>query len=152
MMINSHQDTAPDREGSVPEQKKRIGRYQIERVLGTGSMGAVYLARDEMLDRPVAVKVPKFPEGSGEEVIKRFYREARSAAAISHPNICAIYDVGEDEGTHYIAMQYVEGHSLADYVGSRRQPQDEVARVVRKIAQAMHEAHGYDLVHRDLKP
>ena len=152
LIINSEKDTAQERGGSVPVEKKRIGRYRIERVLGTGAMGAVYLARDETLDRPVAVKVPRFPDGSGEQVVKRFYREARSAAAITHPNICAIYDVGEDEGTHYIAMQYVEGHSLADYVDSHRQPQEQVALVVRKIAVAMHEAHGYNLVHRDLKP
>ena len=148
----SEKDTAREQEGSVPVTKTKIGRYQIEKVLGTGAMGAVYLARDEMLDRRVAIKVPKFPAGAGEEVIQRFYREARSAAAITHPNICAIYDVGEDEGTHYIAMQYVEGHSLADYVDSHRQPQQQVAVVVRKIALAMHEAHSYKLVHRDLKP
>ena len=149
---SSGKDTAREQEGCVPVTVKKIGRYQIEWVLGIGAMGAVYLARDETLDRLVAIKIPKFPRGSGDEVIQRFYREARSAAAITHPNICAIYDVGEDDGTHYIAMQYVEGHSLADYVNSYRQPQEQVAIVVRKIALAMHEAHRYQLVHRDLKP
>lgn len=149
---SSGKDTAREQEGSVPVTKQKIGRYQIEKVLGIGAMGAVYLARDETLDRLVAIKIPKFPEGAGDEVIQRFYREARSAAAITHPNICAIYDIGEDEGTHYIAMQYVEGHSLADYVVSHRQPQQQVALVVRKIALAMEEAHSYKLVHRDLKP
>ena len=149
---SSGKDTAREKEGSEPVAKQKIGRYQIEKVLGTGAMGAVYLARDETLDRPVAIKVPKFPDGAGEEVIQRFYREARSAAAITHPNICAIYDIGEDEGTYFIAMQYVEGHSLADYVESYRQPQQQVAIVVRKIALAMHEAHRHKLVHRDLKP
>ena len=149
---SSGKDTAREQEGSVPVTKQKIGRYQIEKVLGIGAMGAVYLARDETLDRLVAIKIPKFPQGAGDEVIQRFYREARSAAAITHPNICAIYDIGEDEGTHYIAMQYVEGHSLADYVVSHRQPQQQVALVVRKIALAMEEAHSYKLVHRDLKP
>ena len=149
---SSGKDTAREKEGSEPVAKQTIGRYQIEKVLGTGAMGAVYLARDETLDRPVAIKVPKFPDGAGEEVVQRFYREARSAAAITHPNICAIYDIGEDEGTYFIAMQYVEGHSLADYVESYRQPQQQVAIVVRKIALAMHEAHRHKLVHRDLKP
>ena len=152
MAGGSGKDTAREREGSEPVAKQKIGRYQIEKVLGTGAMGAVYLAHDETLDRPVAIKVPKFPDGAGEEVIQRFYREARSAAAITHPNICAIYDIGEDEGTYFIAMQYVEGHSLADYVESYRQPQQEVAIVVRKIALAMYEAHRHKLVHRDLKP
>ena len=149
---SSGKDTAREKEGSEPVAKQKIGRYQIEKVLGTGAMGAVYLAQDETLDRPVAIKVPKFPDGAGEEVIQRFYREARSAAAITHSNICAIYDIGEDDGTYFIAMQYVEGHSLADYVESYRQPQQQVAIVVRKIALAMHEAHRHKLVHRDLKP
>ncbi|MBC19964.1 MAG: hypothetical protein CMJ74_06855 [Planctomycetaceae bacterium] len=152
MAGNSGKDTAREQEGSEPVAREKIGRYQIEKVLGTGAMGAVYLARDETLDRRVAIKIPKFPEGAGDEVIQRFYREARSAAAITHPNICAIYDIGEEDGTYFIAMQYVEGHSLSDYVESHRQPQQQVAIVVRKIALAMHEAHLHKLVHRDLKP
>jgi serine/threonine protein kinase len=151
--VGGGRDTAGDAQNPAEDLNKSFGRYRIERTLGAGAMGAVYLAYDGTLERQVALKIPKFPAGSGDEVIKRFYREARSAAAISHPNICGIYDVGEFEGTHYIAMQYVEGHSLADYVDSQRQqPQDQVAMVVRKVAVAMHEAHSHNLVHRDLKP
>lgn len=151
--VGGGRDTAGDAQNSAEDLKKSFGRYRIERTLGAGAMGAVYLAYDETLERQVALKIPKFPAGAGDEVVKRFYREARSAAAISHPNICGIYDVGEFEGTHYIAMQYVEGHSLADYVDSQRQqPQDQIAMVVRKVAVAMHEAHSHNLVHRDLKP
>jgi len=151
--VTDSRDTTRDKKIPAGALTKSFGRYQILETLGTGAMGAVYLAHDETLDREVAIKVPKFLAGSEDTVVKRFYREARSAAVLSHPNICAIYDVGEIGGTYYIAMQYVAGHSLADYVDSaRRQPQDQVAIVARKIALAMHEAHSLDLVHRDLKP
>lgn len=151
--VTDSRDTTRDKKIPAGALEKSFGRYQILETLGTGAMGAVYLAHDETLDREVAIKVPKFLAGSEDKLVKRFYREARSAAVLSHPNICAIYDVGEIGGTHYIAMQYVAGHSLADYVDSaRRQPQDQVAIVARKIALAMHEAHSLDLVHRDLKP
>ena len=151
--VTDSRDTTRDKKIPAGALTKSFGRYQILETLGTGAMGAVYLAHDETLDREVAIKVPKFLAGSEDTVVKRFYREARSAAVLSHPNICAIYDVGEIGGTYYIAMQYVAGHSLADYVDSaRRQPQDQVTIVARKIALAMHEAHSLDLVHRDLKP
>ena len=80
---NLGKDTVREQEGNEPVTRQKIGRYRIQKVLGIGAMGAVYLARDETLDRPVAIKIPKFPAGAGEEVIQRFYREARSAAAIS---------------------------------------------------------------------
>src|SRR5262249_14282282 len=87
----------PDRPlGSLPE---RFGRYRIERKLGKGGMGSVYLAHDTQLDRPVALKVPNFA-GDEPEVLARFYREARAAALLRHPNLCPVYDVGEIDGVH----------------------------------------------------
>jgi len=146
-------DIAGEQKPAAESLQQSFGRYRMLKILGIGAMGAVYLAHDETLDREVALKIPKFSADSNDSVVKRFFREARSAAVLTHPNICAIYDVGEIDGKYYIAMQYVAGHSLADYVDSaRRQPQDQVAIVIRKIALAMHEAHSHDLVHRDLKP
>ena len=151
--MGGNQDAAREQEPAADSLHQSLGRYRMLKILGVGAMGAVYLAHDEILDREVALKIPKFSADANDSVVKRFFREARTAAVLTHPNICAIYDVGEIDGRYYIAMQYVAGHSLADYVDSaRRQPQDQVALVIRKIALAMHEAHSHGLVHRDLKP
>src|SRR6516162_2162386 len=92
----------------------QFGRYQIIRRLGQGGMGVVYLARDTQLDRQVALKVPNFTASADSGVLERFYREARAAAMLNHPNICPIYDVGEWQGTHYLTMAFIEGESLAE--------------------------------------
>lgn len=116
-------------------------------------MGAVYLAHDSQLQRKVAIKTPKFTEKSSPVLIQRFYREARSAATLQHPNICPVYDVGEIDGIHYISMAYIEGRPLSDSMRSREHPPiANVVRVIRKVAIALHEAHAQGLVHRDLKP
>src|SRR5262249_6931653 len=90
-----------DPDAPLPE---RFGRYRIVKKLGQGGMGAVYLAHDEQLDRPVALKVPRL--GGGSESVARFQREARSAATLTHPNLCPIYDVGEIDGRPYLTMAY----------------------------------------------
>ncbi len=134
----------------LPEQ---FGRYRIERKLGKGGMGAVYLAHDTQLDRKVALKVPHFRPGDGQTVLDRFYREARNAARIDHPNICQIYDVNCTDGVHHLTMAYVEGKTLADVVeGGRRLPPKKAAAVVRTLARVMDVAHKKGVVHRDLKP
>ena len=130
-----------------------LGRYEIKKLLGRGGMGAVYLAHDSQLDRDVALKVPKFDGQSNPKQIERFYREARSAANLSHPNLCQVFDVGEAEGKHYIAMAYIKGRPLSDYVRDGKQPATRVAAgIIRKVALAMHEAHDSGIIHRDLKP
>lgn len=143
-----------DRAGKQPDaMPEEFGRYRIERSLGEGGMGAVYLAHDSQLDRKVAIKTPKFARNSDPNLIRRFYREARSAATLQHPNICPVYDVGEIGGIHYISMAYIEGRPLSDLIKSNTfPPVASVLRVVRKIAIALHEAHGHGVVHRDLKP
>src|SRR5947209_1409397 len=93
----------------LPEQ---FGRYRIVRKLGEGGMGTVYLAEDTRLGRQVALKVPHFREEDGLQVIERFYREARVAAGIQHPNLCAVLDVDEVGGVHYLTMPYLEGTPL----------------------------------------
>jgi hypothetical protein len=140
----------PSAPPSLPEQ---FGRYRILKKLGQGGMGSVYLAHDSQLDRQVALKVPLFTAGGKPEVLERFYREARAAATLSHPNICPVHDVGTIDGTPYVTMAFIEGKSLAELIpGDKGLPQKEVAAVVRKLALAMQEAHARGIVHRDLKP
>jgi serine/threonine protein kinase len=129
-----------------------LGRYRIKKVLGSGSMGSVFLAHDPQLNREVALKVPRMEHDTAGELSQRLHREARAAATLSHPNICPIFDVTEEAGTCYIAMGYVAGKPLSAYLGKKAQPEREVAKVVRKIALALEEAHAQGIVHRDLKP
>src|SRR4051812_33605867 len=147
-------DSAPPRykRDSLADLPEQFGRYRILRKLGQGGMGAVYLAHDEQLDRPVALKVPRLGAGDSEGT-ERFKREARTAATLSHPNLCPIYDVGEVEGRPYLTMAYVEGRSLAELVrGGQPLPERPVADLVRKLALALEEAHKKGVIHRDLKP
>jgi serine/threonine protein kinase len=132
---------------------KQFGRYRILRQLGQGGMGSVYLAHDTQLDRPVALKVPRFAAEAGSDAFERFRREARLAATLSHPNICPVYDVGQIEGIHYATMAFIDGKPLSDLLsGPRPLPERSVAAVVRKLAQALQEAHAHGVIHRDLKP
>ena len=143
-------DNADFSTDSIPES---LGRYKIKKLLGRGGMGAVYLAHDSQLDRDVALKVPKFDTNANEKAIMRFYREARTAANLSHPNLCQVFDVGELEATHYIAMAFIKGRPLSDYVNEGKPPNARVAAgIIRKVAAAMHEAHQSGIIHRDLKP
>jgi serine/threonine protein kinase len=132
---------------------KEFGRYQLLRELGQGAMGTVYLARDVQLDRQVALKIPKFDENEDSHLLERFYREARSAATLRHPNICPVYDVGEVDGAHYLTMTYIEGRTLSAYVNREKLPAErQVVGIVRKLASALDHAHKQGVVHRDLKP
>ena len=129
-----------------------FGRYRIIRKLGQGGMGAVYLAEDPELDRRVALKVPHFA-AANDEILARFYREAKAAATIEHPNVCPIFDVGEVKGIHYVTMAYIEGRPLSDLLRDGKPlPQRPSAAVVRKLAVALQEAHAKGVIHRDLKP
>ena len=129
------------------------GRYQIVRHLARGGMAEVYLARDLLLDRPVALKV-LFPEfATDRSFVERFRREARSAASLNHPNIVSIYDWGEEEGTYFIVMEYVDGLTLRDLC--RRQGPlmaSRAAEIGADIAAALQFAHVGDVIHRDVKP
>ncbi|MEO1523833.1 MAG: protein kinase [Planctomycetota bacterium] len=131
----------------------KLGRYEVSKLLGRGGMGSVYLARDEQLDRDVALKVPKADLKENDKARERFYREARAAAKITHPNLCPIYDVTEIDGIHCIAMAYIKGRPLSEYI-DKENPQSEkvVANIVQKVALAMAEAHQNGILHRDLKP
>jgi serine/threonine-protein kinase len=129
------------------------GRYAVERTLGTGGMAVVYLARDEELDRPVAIKVLVERFAGDAEFRERFVREARMAAGLAHPNVVSIYDAGEDDGRPFIVMEYVEGATLADEVARlKRIPPDEVVDLALQACGALAHAHDAGLVHRDVKP
>ncbi len=135
---------------TLPEQ---FGRYRVVRKLGEGGMGAVYLAEDGQLGRKVAIKVPYFGPEDGPEVIERFYREARVAAGIEHANICAVYDVGQIDGVHYLSMPFIDGVSLAQRLDRKQPwPPERAAALVVRLATALHAVHQRGVMHRDLKP
>ena len=125
----------------------------LEHRLGLGGMAVVHLARDTALDRPVAVKFLAEHLDGDRELRERFLREARYAAKLSHPNVVAIYDTGEEDGLPYIVMEYVDGVTLADELGRRGSlPPAEVAAVGRQACAGIAHAHEAGLVHRDIKP
>ena len=116
-------------------------------------MGAVYLAHDTQLDRKVALKIPRFSAKKKDEIVARFFREARAAATIRHPNVCPVYDVGEIDGIYYLTMAYIQGRTLSEFIRPEKPlPERQVAAVVSKLALALQEAHDCGVVHRDLKP
>jgi serine/threonine-protein kinase len=137
----------------VSTQTLAGGRYRVADVLGRGGMAVVYLARDDELDRPVAIKVLAGHLADDPVFRDRFLREARLAAGLSHPNVVQIYDAGDDDGNPYIVMEYVAGRSLADEL-DLESPLDP-ARVVDlgvQVCAGLEHAHATGLVHRDIKP
>ncbi len=129
-----------------------LGDYELLEEISRGGMGVVYRARQRSLDRVVALKRMVFGPASNPELVKRFRTEATSAAALQHPNIVAIHEVGVHEGQHFFVMDYVEGQSLARLVGNQPLPARRAASYLKTIAEAVHYAHERGILHRDLKP
>jgi tetratricopeptide (TPR) repeat protein/predicted Ser/Thr protein kinase len=130
----------------------RLGPYQLEALLGEGGMGQVFRARDTRLGRPVAIKMIRAERGQRPDFRIRFQREARATAALNHPHICTLYDVGEQEGTSYLVMEYVEGQTLASRLREGPLPLDQLLRRAAEVSQALAAAHERGIIHRDLKP
>lgn len=129
------------------------GRYKIHSLLGTGGMASVYLARDLILDRYVAVKVLRTDFRQSPDAMRRFRREALSATQLTHPNIVGVYDVGETNGMNYIVMEYVQGTDLKEYVAKNGPLHPiEAVRIMMQIVSAIATAHQNRIIHRDIKP
>jgi serine/threonine protein kinase len=131
---------------------QRLGPYEVVARLGAGGMGEVYRARDPRLERTVAIRVLPPQLAQSDSYRQRFQREARAASALSHPNITHVYDVGEQYGIHFIAMEYVEGENLRAVLARGPLDPDRIAEVGIQMASALEEAHGRGIVHRDIKP
>jgi serine/threonine-protein kinase len=144
-------------EGAGVMDQQKIGKYTILSQIGKGGMGVVYKAFDPTIGRTLAIKTIRFddcgPQMAREEAQVRFLREARSIGSLSHPNIVTIYEVGEDQGMSFIAMEYVEGSSLEDLLNNGKKfSQNEAIRLIIQLADALGHAHRRDIVHRDVKP
>src|SRR3954462_2450737 len=138
----------------MSEQTVFNGRYELHRRLARGGMADVWLARDQLLDRPVAVKVLFQEFAADPAFVERFRREAQAAANLNHPNIVGVYDWGEEAGgTYFIVMEYVDGRSLADIIRSEGPLHPyRAAEVAADIAAALAFAHRSGVIHRDVKP
>jgi eukaryotic-like serine/threonine-protein kinase len=147
--------SAPDTLGAISEGVEMIGKtvshYRITAELGRGGMGVVYAAEDTRLQRPVAIKFLPADAAADRASLDRFEREARAASALDHPNICAVYDVGEHDGRPFIVMPRLEGQTLRDRLRTPMRA-EEMLRIALQVAAALEAAHAKGIVHRDIKP
>src|SRR5262245_47865410 len=139
-----------DQNGSMAGQS--LGSYKILSRLGAGGMGEVYRARDTRLDRTVALKILPLGVAADAERMRRFVREAKAASALNHPNVATIYEIGQADGVNFIAMEYVEGQTLAARIDGHPLKISEIIEIGSQIADALDEAHGKGITHRDIKP
>jgi serine/threonine protein kinase/Tfp pilus assembly protein PilF len=136
----------------MPPERDRIAHYRILRKLGSGGMGEVYLAEDERLSRQVALKIIASDRSADDTTRRRFLREARAVATLSHPGIAHIYDTGAEQETDFIAMEFIEGETLAKRISGERMTIDEILDTAVQLSDAIAEAHEHGIIHRDIKP
>ncbi len=150
-------DSETGKRAAAEPAKETLGRYEIERELGQGAMGTVYLGRDPKINRVVAIKAislaREFEDADLDEVKMRFFREAEMAGRLNHPGIVTVYDAGEDRGLAYIAMEYLKGRHLSHFAeAAHLLPPVTVMGLIARLADALHYAHRQNVVHRDIKP
>ncbi|PWT89247.1 MAG: hypothetical protein C5B55_11690 [Blastocatellia bacterium] len=134
------------------EPNSTLSHYRIVSKIGEGGMGEVYLAQDTNLDRKVALKVLPADVAGNDDLMRRFVQEAKSAAALNHPNIATIHDIGESDGTNFIAMEFIDGHTLRTEIHQERAPLQKLLKYMQQVAEGLAKAHAAGIVHRDLKP
>src|SRR5215472_16832691 len=130
----------------------KLGRYEIREKIGEGGMGEVYLAEDTRLHRKVALKVLPHDLASNRDRMRRFEQEATAAAALNHQNIAHIYEIGEADGTHFIAMEFIDGATLREKIHREHTELRKLLRYLQQVAEGLAKAHAAGIVHRDLKP
>jgi serine/threonine protein kinase len=130
----------------------KLGPYEILSPLGVGGMGEVYRARDTRLDRTVAIKVLPANLSSDASLRQRLEREAKAVSKLSHPNICALYDIGHQDGIDFLVMEYLDGETLEQRLAKGPLPPEQTIRYAVQIADGLAKAHQQGIVHRDLKP
>src|SRR6476660_7778353 len=130
----------------------KLGPYEIQSPLGSGGMGEVYRALDTRLNRTVAVKVLASHLSKSPELKQRMEREARAISSLNHPNICQLFDIGLQDGTDFLVMEFLEGETLAERLHKGAIPLSEIYKIGISVAEALAAAHRHGIVHRDLKP
>src|SRR6267378_7738534 len=130
----------------------KLGRYEIRSKIGEGGMGEVYLAEDTRLHRKVALKILPADLASNQDRLRRFEQEATAAAALNHPNIATIHEIGESDGVNFITMEFIDGATLREKIHQEQTELRKLLRYLQHVAEGLAKAHAAGIVHRDLKP